>query len=175
MTLFAAGITGMGLASRRSGNPVAMLATEGVGEGAKMLQDRSAAAEAAMGGQKLQASTSSDGPPSARPVSRASSPSGSGKAGPISWYGRRSRSGARRAAAIKQVLRLRLAVPVARSRLAAAEKKRYERRRQEQERERFEATADRLSGELRSLPSGIEKGLALQELAAEHAERERVV
>jgi hypothetical protein len=59
--------------------------------------------------------------------------------------------------------------------LAAAEKKRYERRRQEQERERFEATADRLSGELRSLPSGIEKGLALQELAAEHAERERVV
>jgi phage/plasmid primase-like uncharacterized protein len=32
---------------------------------------------------------------------------------------------------------------------------RYERRRQE--RERFEATADRLSGELRSLPSGVEK------------------
>ena len=39
--------------------------------------------------------------------------------------------------------------------LAEAEKKRYERRRQE--RERFEATADRLSGELRSLPSGVEK------------------
>ena len=96
MTLFAAGMTGMGLASRLSGNPAAMLATEGVGEGAKMLQDRIAAAEAAMGGQKLQASTSSDtsdGPPSASPVSWGSSPSGSGKAGPISWYGRRSRSG----------------------------------------------------------------------------------
>src|SRR6516164_3830198 len=39
--------------------------------------------------------------------------------------------------------------------LAEAEKKRYERRRQE--RERFEATADRLNGELRSLPSGVEK------------------
>jgi putative DNA primase/helicase len=39
--------------------------------------------------------------------------------------------------------------------LAEAEKKRYERRRQE--RERFEATADRLSGELRSLPSGVQK------------------
>ena len=39
--------------------------------------------------------------------------------------------------------------------MAEAEKKRYERRRQE--RERFEATADRLSGELRSLPSGVEK------------------
>ena len=96
MTLLAAGMTGMGLASRLSGNPAAMLASEGVGEGAKMLQDRIAAAEAAMGGQKLQASTSSDtsdGPPSASPVSRGSSPSGSGKAGPISWYGRRSRSG----------------------------------------------------------------------------------
>jgi len=39
--------------------------------------------------------------------------------------------------------------------LAEAEKKRCERRRQE--RERFEATADRLSGELRSLSSGVEK------------------
>ena len=96
MTLFAAGMTGMGVASRLSGNPAAMLATEGVGEGAKMLQDRIAAAEAAIGGQKLQASTSGDtseGPSSASPVSRGSSPSGSGKAGPISWYGRRSRSG----------------------------------------------------------------------------------
>ena len=52
MTLFAAGMTGMGLASRLSGNPAAMLADEGVGEGAKMLQDRIAAAEAAMGSQK---------------------------------------------------------------------------------------------------------------------------
>jgi putative DNA primase/helicase len=39
--------------------------------------------------------------------------------------------------------------------LADVEKKRYERHRQE--RERFEATADRLSGELRSLPFGVEK------------------
>jgi phage/plasmid primase-like uncharacterized protein len=39
--------------------------------------------------------------------------------------------------------------------LAEAEKKRYERRRQE--RERFEATAERLSDELQSLPSGVEK------------------
>jgi phage/plasmid primase-like uncharacterized protein len=39
--------------------------------------------------------------------------------------------------------------------LAEAEKKRYERRLQE--RERFEATADRLNSELRSLPSGVEK------------------
>jgi putative DNA primase/helicase len=39
--------------------------------------------------------------------------------------------------------------------LAEAEKRRYERRRQEPE--RFEATADRLSGELRSLPSGVQK------------------
>jgi len=39
--------------------------------------------------------------------------------------------------------------------LAEAEKKRYERRRQE--RERFEATADRLSSELRSLHFGVEK------------------
>jgi hypothetical protein len=64
MTLFAAGMTGMGLASRLSGNPAAMLATEGVGEGAKMLQDRIAAAEAAMGSQKTQASgfTATNGP-----------------------------------------------------------------------------------------------------------------
>jgi hypothetical protein len=33
MTLFAAGMTGMGLATRLSGNPAAMLAAEGVGEG----------------------------------------------------------------------------------------------------------------------------------------------
>jgi putative DNA primase/helicase len=39
--------------------------------------------------------------------------------------------------------------------LEEAEKKRYERSRQE--RERFEATADRLSEELRMLPSGVEK------------------
>ena len=99
MTLFAAGMTGMGLASRLSGNPAAMLAAEGVGEGAKMLQDRIAAAEAAMGSQKAQASsfTATSGPgdamAGAHSVSKGSSSSSSGKGSPISWYGRRSRSG----------------------------------------------------------------------------------
>ena len=96
MTLFAAGMTGMSLAGRLSGNPAAMLATEGVGEGAKMLQDRIAAAEAAMSGQKSQASSfsaTSDGPVVAASASTGSSSSGSGKASPMSWYGRRSRSG----------------------------------------------------------------------------------
>ena len=99
MTLFAAGMTGMGLASRLSGNPAAMRAAEGVGEGAKMLQDRIAAAEAAMGSQKAQASgfTATSGPGDAMAgapsVSKGSSSSGSGKMSPISWYGRRCRSG----------------------------------------------------------------------------------
>ena len=99
MTLFAAGMTGMGLASRLSGNPAAMLAVEGVGEGAKMLQDRIAAAEAAMGSQKAQASsfTATNGPgdamAGAHSVSKGSSSSSSGKGSPISWDGRRSRSG----------------------------------------------------------------------------------
>jgi hypothetical protein len=99
MTLFAAGMTGMGLAGRLSGNPAAALAMGGVGEGAKMLEDRIAAAEAAMGGQKSQASTSSDasgsgdGPASGSSVSKGSSSSGSGPASPISWYGSRSRPG----------------------------------------------------------------------------------
>src|SRR5215471_875553 len=60
MTLLAAGMTGMGLAGRLSGNPAAALAAEGVGEGAKMLQDRIAAAEAAMGAQRTSGSTSAD-------------------------------------------------------------------------------------------------------------------
>jgi type IV secretion system protein TrbL len=99
MTLFAAGMTGMGLASRLSGNPAAMLATEGVGEGAKMLQDRIAAAEAAMGSQKTQASgfTATNGPGDALAgaplASKGSSSSGSGNASLISWYRRRFRSG----------------------------------------------------------------------------------
>jgi hypothetical protein len=93
MTLFAAGMTGMGLASRLSGNPAAMLATEGVGEGAKMLQDRIAAAEAAMGSQKSQASTSgaTSGPmgglagsSGSSGASSGSSASGSGNASLIS-------------------------------------------------------------------------------------------
>src|SRR6516165_9939930 len=99
MTLLAAGMTGMGLAGRLSGNPAAMLAVEGVGEGAKMLQDRIAAAEAAMGSQKAQASsfTATSGPgdamAGAHSVSKGSSSSSSGKGSPISWDGRRSRSG----------------------------------------------------------------------------------
>ncbi|HJX96637.1 MAG TPA: type IV secretion system protein [Candidatus Acidoferrum sp.] len=95
MTLFAAGMTGMGLASRLSGNPAAMLATEGVGEGAKMLQDRIAAAEAAMGSQKTQASgfTATNGPGDALAgaplASKGSSSSGSGNASPTSsFFGR---------------------------------------------------------------------------------------
>src|SRR6516164_4707880 len=59
MTLFAAGMTGMGLAGRLSGNAAAAAASEGVGEGAKMLQDRIASAEAAMSSQKSQASMAS--------------------------------------------------------------------------------------------------------------------
>jgi P-type conjugative transfer protein TrbL len=92
MTLFAAGMTGMGLAGRLSGNPAAMLATEGVGDGAKMLEDRIAPAEAAMGSQKFQGSTSSDtsgaAAGEASSVSKGSSSSGGN---PISWCGRRSR------------------------------------------------------------------------------------
>jgi len=63
------------------------------------LQDRIAAAEAAMGSQKAQASsfTATSGPGDAMAgapsVSKGSSSSGSGKVSPISWYGRRSRSG----------------------------------------------------------------------------------
>ena len=60
MTLFAAGMTGMSLASRMSGNAAAALATEGVGEGAKMLQDRIAAVEAAASSQRTQGNTSSE-------------------------------------------------------------------------------------------------------------------
>src|SRR6516162_306018 len=59
MTLFAAGMTGMSFAGRLSGNAAAATAAEGVGEGAKMLQDRIAAAEAAMSSQKSQASMAS--------------------------------------------------------------------------------------------------------------------
>jgi type IV secretion system protein VirB6/type IV secretion system protein TrbL len=97
MTLFAAGMTGMSLAGRLSGNAAAMLATEGVGEGAKMLQDRIASVEAAMGAQKSQGSTSidtsgpGDGPAGAGWGSKGSDSAGSGNANPISWYGKRTR------------------------------------------------------------------------------------
>jgi P-type conjugative transfer protein TrbL len=93
MTLFAAGMTGVGLAGRLSGNPAAALAAEGVGEGAKMLQDRIAAVEAAASAQKNQAGTSGDtsgdGPAGAGWGSKGS---GSGKTNPISWCGRPSRA-----------------------------------------------------------------------------------
>src|SRR6516165_162969 len=92
MTLFAAGMTGMGLASRLSGNPAAMLAAEGVGEGAKMLQDRIAAAEAAMGAQGTQGSMATDTSGSGSSATGEST----AKAGGFdlkSWYGRRSRAG----------------------------------------------------------------------------------
>lgn len=96
MTLFASGMTGMSLAGRLSGNPAAMLATEGAGEGAKMLQDRIAAAEAAMSGQNPQASIFSASRYEAAEsgsTSTGSSSPGSGKASPMSWSGGRSRSG----------------------------------------------------------------------------------
>ena len=50
--------------------------------------------------------------------------------------------------------------------LAEAEKKRYERHRQE--RERFEATADQLSGELRSLLSGVEETAITRPMELSH-------
>jgi len=94
MTLFAAAMTGMGLASRLSGNPAAAVAAEGVGEGAKMLQDRIAAVEAAMGAQRTQGSMATD----TSGFGSGSSATGesTAKAGGFdlrSWYGRRSRSG----------------------------------------------------------------------------------
>ena len=91
MTLLAAGMTGMGLAGRLSGNPAAALAAEGVGEGAKMLQDRIAAVEAAMGAQRgtVAAETGSG---SGSPATGGSSETAGGF-DLRSWYGRRSRSG----------------------------------------------------------------------------------
>src|SRR5215470_2503769 len=94
MTLFAAGMTGMGLASRLSGNPAAAVAAEGVGEGAKMLQDRLAAVEAAMGAQGTQGSMATD--TSGFGSESSASGESTAKAGGFdlrSWYGRRSRSG----------------------------------------------------------------------------------
>jgi P-type conjugative transfer protein TrbL len=59
MTLLAAGMTGMSLAGRFGGNAAAAAAVGGVGEGAKMLQDRIAAAEAAMSSQSSQSNMGS--------------------------------------------------------------------------------------------------------------------
>jgi len=92
MTLFAAGMTGMGLASRLSGNPAAAVAAEGVGEGAKMLQDRLAAVEAAMGAQGTQGSMAADTSGSGSSATGEST----AKAGGFDLrdlYGRRSRAG----------------------------------------------------------------------------------
>jgi type IV secretion system protein TrbL len=97
-----AGMVVGAIAGRLSGNAAAATAAEGVGEGAKMLQDRIAAAEAAMGSQKTQASTSgaTSGPRGglagsggSSGASSGSSASGSGNASLISWYQRRFRSG----------------------------------------------------------------------------------
>ena len=91
MTLFAGALTSASLAGRLSGNPAAALAMGGVGEGAKMLQDRIAAAEAAMGTQKSQQSISTDTSGSAdSPVAGGPAVGGSSAASsPKQWYGRR--------------------------------------------------------------------------------------
>jgi P-type conjugative transfer protein TrbL len=94
MTLFAASMTGMSLASRMSGNAAAALAPEGVGEGAKMLQDRIAAVEAAASSQRTQANTSSEtsGPDTGSGSSATGGPSASAASSRGGgWYGRRSR------------------------------------------------------------------------------------
>jgi type IV secretion system protein TrbL len=93
MTLFAAGMTGMGLAGRLSGNPAAVAATEGVGEGAKMLQDRIAAAEAAMGAQGTQGSMATDTSGGSGGSATGESAAKAGGFDLKSWYGRRSRAG----------------------------------------------------------------------------------
>jgi type IV secretion system protein TrbL len=94
MTLLAAGMTGMGLAGRLSGNPAAAAATEGVGEGAKMLQDRIATVEAAMSAQRAQGSMSADTSGSgSSSLATGGSTATAGGFDLRSWYGRRSRSG----------------------------------------------------------------------------------
>jgi type IV secretion system protein VirB6/type IV secretion system protein TrbL len=89
MTLFAAGMTGMSIAGRLSGNAAAATAAEGVGEGAKMLQDRIAAAEAVLSSQNSMSSQTND--PDTGSGRSTGGVSGSGGAvGGL--YGRRSRS-----------------------------------------------------------------------------------
>jgi type IV secretion system protein TrbL len=60
MNVFAGAMMGASLAGRMGGNPAAAVAIEGVGEGAKMLQDRISAVEAAMGSQQSRATTGAD-------------------------------------------------------------------------------------------------------------------
>jgi type IV secretion system protein TrbL len=97
MTLFAGALTSASLAGRLSGNPAAALAMGGVGEGAKMLQDRIAAAEAAMGAPKSQGTSSTDTSGSADgPVAGRSSAGGSSASSSTKqrgWYGRRMAAG----------------------------------------------------------------------------------
>jgi type IV secretion system protein TrbL len=90
MTLFAAGMTGMSMAGRLSGNPAAAVAAEGVGEGAKMLQDRLAAVEAAMGAQGSMATDTSGGSGGSATGESTAKAGGFDLRG---WYGRRSRAG----------------------------------------------------------------------------------
>jgi P-type conjugative transfer protein TrbL len=73
MNLFAAAMMGASLAGRLGGNPAATLATEGVGEGAKMLQDRIQAVEAAMGAHSSSQASSFTEPPALGQTSWSSS------------------------------------------------------------------------------------------------------
>jgi type IV secretion system protein TrbL len=93
MTLFAAALAAANMAGRMAANPAAALATEGVAQGAKMLEDRIAVAEAAMGAQRTQGSMSADtsGSGSGSSATGGSS-STAGGMDLRSWYGRRSRS-----------------------------------------------------------------------------------
>jgi type IV secretory pathway TrbL component len=98
MTLFAAGMTGAGIAARMSGHPAAAVAAGGAADGAKMLQDRISAAVAAMRNQQSQASSVADtGNPGGGAIGGSfpaggSTAGGSAAANPIGWPGRRSRS-----------------------------------------------------------------------------------
>jgi type IV secretion system protein TrbL len=83
MTLLAGGMMGANWAGRLGANPTAPVATDGVGEGAKMLQDRISAVEAAMGAQSS---------------SQASSLAGSSGSSQTSW----SNSGAAASAQARQ-------------------------------------------------------------------------
>jgi type IV secretion system protein TrbL len=91
MNVFAGAMMGASLAGRMGGSPAAALATEGVGEGAKMLQERIAAAEAAMGSQQSRASVGSDAWGGANAGSLTGAPSTTG--GSAAAPGGRSRRG----------------------------------------------------------------------------------
>jgi type IV secretory pathway TrbL component len=98
MTLLGAGVAGASLAARAAGNPAAT-AAGATADGAKMLQDRISAAEAAMGTQQSQASSVADtsnpggGAIAGSFPAAGSTAGGSATANPIRWPGRRSRRG----------------------------------------------------------------------------------